>query len=271
MPVANPTGMVTWELVPGIKTWILKCVIHPDAVYCEHIYRKLDGTAGLPTGIVRLPQSAEFPTFPEKHKDTATTVELASFRVEVSDEINKYGTRTVSILRKEEVAASSISLKKNWYEQDFLCTLQPEDTNWIIYQAADELAKATPIEWSTCVASTHQFSYQKKLDALLAVKDDYPVIGVWNTLSYMTEKRCLVCMIAANQSTAMPGFSSTVALSGTQVTGQVIGHALGMSTGSLNGRSQGFKDHELEWIRMQRLGIQAELNTSNFFVKVTGV
>lgn len=213
MAVVNPTGMVSWELAQNTNAWILKCVIHPDAVYCEHIYRKLDGTVGLPVGIVRLPQSAEFPVLPKRRESIEMRVEYASFQVEVSDAINKYGTRTVSILRKEELTVPPSAIRIS-YEQDFLCTLQPEDANWIIYQAADELAKANPIEWNNCRAASHKFDYQKKLDALLAIKDDHPAIGVWNTLSYITEKRCLVCMIAANKPVIKPGFGATAALNG---------------------------------------------------------
>lgn len=186
------------------SVWHLECqeVGHTDMVACVHTVDAMMSSSSdelaPPSGSVSLPMAGEFPYYVAGTPLNAqlTTERLGSFKVKISDTINAYGTRKISIL-------------SNHANPIFLMTLNPEDAIVSIYRAVDTFVNTQVVytggdKFGSCRGPNHTMGAQKELDFLTRVVKTYPMLEFWDKLSKVTTKSCVVCMWRRHEPVTMP-------------------------------------------------------------------
>ncbi len=182
------------------RVWYLECTDCPDAISCVHTVDMMMSAGApdliIPTGTVVLPMAGEFPDFDKPAIDGAMTSErLGSYRVKISETINSYGTRKVSIATLGEPV--------------FLMTINPEDSVVSIYDATDKFVNTQVFytggdKFGNCRAPNHSMQRQMELDKLAKVSSSYPMLKFWDLLSKLTTSSCVVCMWKRNEPVTVP-------------------------------------------------------------------
>lgn len=152
----------------------------------------------IPTGRVSLPMAGEFPelgVFGARVDSSLTGEKLGSFKVDVSRQINSYGTRKISITTPGDPV--------------FLMMMNPEDAIVSIYTAMNHFIKTQVVygegdRFGNCRGASHTMTMQTALDAYARVADKYPMLKFWDLVSKLTTNSCVLCMWKRHEKVTVP-------------------------------------------------------------------
>jgi hypothetical protein len=187
--------------VPDNGVWYLKCSKPEctDLFACVHTVDAMMTSPAedllIPSGITSLPMAGEFPD-PAAPNDQLTSEKLGSFKVQVSDAINAYGTRKVSIVTPTDPA--------------FLMTMNPEDAIVSIYTALKHFINSQVFyvggdRFGSCKSPDHRMSTQGLLNWLTGLVGAYPMLEFWDKVGKLTLNACVVCMWNRHKPVVVPG------------------------------------------------------------------